>query len=155
MKIVYHRKIKISTINLNDKPWYKSKNIIFYKEAEKTVQTAAPCNMINIWNSGGWLPEMEETMTRSPQKLITALYPKLLHKDTPQGESNSISNQDAVCQGYFRRSNHNFLNTMLQHIWVVALDSKQRGMVFPCPVQTVDKVPHSCAGFFCAKCRKV
>ena len=40
-------------------------------------------------------------------------------KDGREGESNSIVNQDAIYQGYFRRSNHDFLNTlntMLQHI---------------------------------------
>ena len=41
-------------------------------------------------------------MTRqTTQKLITALYPRLSHEDTLQGESNSISNQDPICQGYF------------------------------------------------------
>ena len=41
-------------------------------------------------------------MTRqTTQKLITALYPRLSHEDTLQGESNSISNQDGICQGYF------------------------------------------------------
>ena len=40
---------------------------------------------------------------QTTQKLITALYPRLSHEDTLQGESNSISNQDAICQGYFHR----------------------------------------------------
>ena len=47
MKIVYHRKNKISIINLNDKPWYKSKNIIFYKETaiiEKAIMQQEAIN---------------------------------------------------------------------------------------------------------------
>ncbi len=32
---------------------------------------------------------------------ITPLYERLSHEDELQGESNSISNQDAICQGYF------------------------------------------------------
>lgn len=40
---------------------------------------------------------------QTTQKLITALYPRLSHEDTLQGESNSISNQDGICQGYFHR----------------------------------------------------
>ena len=41
-------------------------------------------------------------MTRqTTQKLITALYPRLSHEDTLQGESNSISNQENICQGGF------------------------------------------------------
>ena len=38
---------------------------------------------------------------QTTQKLITALYPRLSHEDTLQGESNSISNQDGICQGDF------------------------------------------------------
>ena len=34
---------------------------------------------------------------------LTALYERLSHDDELQGESNSISNQDGICQGYFRR----------------------------------------------------
>ncbi len=33
--------------------------------------------------------------------LITALYPRLSHEDELSGESNSISNQDGICQGGF------------------------------------------------------
>ena len=33
---------------------------------------------------------------------LTALYERLSHDDELQGESNSISNQDGICQGYFR-----------------------------------------------------
>jgi len=45
-------------------------------------------------------------MTRqTTQKLITALYPRLSHEDTLQGESNSISNQDGICQGCFLPQN--------------------------------------------------
>ncbi len=32
---------------------------------------------------------------------LTALYERLSHDDELQGESNSISNQDGICQGYF------------------------------------------------------
>lgn len=33
---------------------------------------------------------------------ITPLYERLSRDDELQGESNSISNQDGICQGYFR-----------------------------------------------------
>ena len=33
--------------------------------------------------------------------LITALYPRLSHEDELQGESNSISNQELICKGWF------------------------------------------------------
>ena len=32
---------------------------------------------------------------------ITALYERLSRDDELQGESNSITNQDEICQGYF------------------------------------------------------
>ena len=32
---------------------------------------------------------------------ITALYCRLSHEDSVQGESNSIQNQDGICQGVF------------------------------------------------------
>ncbi len=34
---------------------------------------------------------------------ITPLYERLSRDDELQGESNSISNQDGICQGYFHR----------------------------------------------------
>ena len=34
---------------------------------------------------------------------LTVLYERFCHDDELQGESNSISNQDGICQGYFRR----------------------------------------------------
>ena len=37
--------------------------------------------------------------------LITALYPRLSHEDELQGESNSISNQELLCKGWFLPSN--------------------------------------------------
>ena len=37
---------------------------------------------------------------------LTALYERLSHDDELQGESNSISNQDGICQGYFRPKTH-------------------------------------------------
>ena len=33
---------------------------------------------------------------------ITALYARLSQEDTLEGDSNSIVNQDPICQGYFR-----------------------------------------------------
>ena len=39
------------------------------------------------------------------QNLITALYPRLSHEDELQGESNSISNQELICKGWFLPSN--------------------------------------------------
>ena len=37
---------------------------------------------------------------------ITPLYERLSRDDELQGESNSISNQDGICQGYFRPKTH-------------------------------------------------
>ena len=37
---------------------------------------------------------------------ITALYERLSRDDELQGESNSITNQDGICQGYFRPKTH-------------------------------------------------
>ena len=39
---------------------------------------------------------------------LTALYERLSRDDELQGESNSISNQDGICQGYFRPKNAMF-----------------------------------------------
>ncbi len=44
-----------------------------------------------------------ETMLRQSGK-ITALYCRLSRDDELQGDSNSIVNQDGICQGYFLRS---------------------------------------------------
>ena len=38
---------------------------------------------------------------QTTQTLITALYPRLSHEDELQGESNSISNQELICRGWF------------------------------------------------------
>ena len=38
---------------------------------------------------------------QTTQNLITALYPRLSHEDELQGESNSISNQELLCRGWF------------------------------------------------------
>ena len=44
-------------------------------------------------------------MTRqTTQKLITALYPRLSHEDTLQGESNSISNQKRILEAYAKQN---------------------------------------------------
>ena len=40
-------------------------------------------------------------LRQTPQNLITALYPRLSHEDELQGESNSISNQELLCRGWF------------------------------------------------------
>ena len=40
-------------------------------------------------------------MNQQPDK-ITALYCRLSQDDALDGESNSITNQDGICQGYFR-----------------------------------------------------
>ena len=37
---------------------------------------------------------------------ITPLYERLSRDDELNGESNSISNQDGICQGYFRPKTH-------------------------------------------------
>jgi hypothetical protein len=39
---------------------------------------------------------------------ITALYARLSQEDTLEGDSNSIVNQDGICQGYFRRKKQDF-----------------------------------------------
>ena len=40
-------------------------------------------------------------LRQTNQQPITALYPRLSHEDELQGESNSISNQESICQGGF------------------------------------------------------
>ena len=40
-------------------------------------------------------------MLRQTTQKITALYPRLSHEDELQGESNSISNQELICKGWF------------------------------------------------------
>ena len=44
-------------------------------------------------------------MLRQTTQKITALYPRLSHEDELQGESNSISNQELLCRGWFLPSN--------------------------------------------------
>ena len=44
-------------------------------------------------------------MLRQTTQKITALYPRLSHEDELQGESNSISNQNEICQGVFLQKN--------------------------------------------------
>ena len=36
------------------------------------------------------------------QQKITILYCRLSNEDMLEGESNSVQNQDGICQGYFR-----------------------------------------------------
>ena len=53
----------------------------------------------------GCLSETEDIMPRqTTQKLITALYPRLSHEDTLQGESNSISNQKRILEAYAKQN---------------------------------------------------
>ena len=40
-------------------------------------------------------------LRQTTRNLITALYPRLSHEDELQGESNSISNQELLCRGWF------------------------------------------------------
>ena len=42
-----------------------------------------------------------ETMAKSNQGKITALYERLSRDDELQGESNSILNQELICKGWF------------------------------------------------------
>ena len=79
------------------------------KEAETTIQTAAPYGIIFLRNSGR-LSEMEETMIRQTTQLapVTALYARLSKDDELQGESNSISNQKRILETYAR--DNGFLN---------------------------------------------
>ena len=44
-------------------------------------------------------------MLRQTTQKITALYPRLSHEDELQGESNSISNQELICKGWFLPTN--------------------------------------------------
>ena len=46
---------------------------------------------------------------QTTQAPITALYCRLSRDDELQGESNSISNQEDICQGYFHPKNAMFL----------------------------------------------
>ncbi len=50
---------------------------------------------------------------QTTQKLITALYPRLSHEDTLQGESNSISNQELLCKGW----SHHLIHMTAVHLW--------------------------------------
>ena len=40
-------------------------------------------------------------LRQTNQQPITALYPRVSHEDELQGESNSISNQELICKGWF------------------------------------------------------
>ena len=44
-------------------------------------------------------------LRQTNQQPITALYPRLSHEDELQGESNSISNQELICKGWFQPPN--------------------------------------------------
>ena len=43
--------------------------------------------------------------TRQTEEKITALYERLSRDDEAIGDSNSIVNQDGICQGYIHRKN--------------------------------------------------
>ena len=45
-------------------------------------------------------PNVKEDVMRDQQK-ITILYCRLSNEDSQEGESNSIQNQDGICQGGF------------------------------------------------------
>lgn len=45
---------------------------------------------------------------RLEQEKITALYERLSHDDELIGDSNSVVNQKAICQGYFHPKNAMF-----------------------------------------------
>ena len=46
------------------------------------------------------------------QQKITILYCRLSNEDALDGESNSIANQENICQGYFHRSNKSSHTTL-------------------------------------------
>ena len=48
-----------------------------------------------------------KTKQNNEQIGITALYCRLSHDDGAEGESNSIANQDDICQGVFLQNIHN------------------------------------------------
>ena len=77
MKIVYHRKNKNSIINLNDKPWYKSKNIIFYKETENIEKAMMQQEDINktlkASNQLEWGRRMNSIRNRAEEIVFTEL----------------------------------------------------------------------------------
>lgn len=47
-------------------------------------------------------------MSSGQTEKITALYERLSRDDEAAGDSNSIVNQDGICQGYFRRKKQDF-----------------------------------------------
>ena len=50
----------------------------------------------------------KENFMKRQQEEFTALYCRLSQDDGREGESNSIVNQDGICQGYFRRKKQDF-----------------------------------------------
>ena len=48
----------------------------------------------------------KESFMKRQQEEFTALYCRLSQDDGREGESNSIVNQDGICQGYFRPKTH-------------------------------------------------
>jgi len=75
------------------------------KEAKTAIQTAAHV-VQSKYGIVGWLSETEDIMLRQTTPKITALYPRLSHEDELQGESNSISNQYTISDGWFLPQNH-------------------------------------------------
>ena len=51
---------------------------------------------------------VKQTVGQDPNK-ITALYERLSRDDDQVGDSNSIVNQEDICQGYFHPKNAMFL----------------------------------------------
>ena len=51
-------------------------------------------------------PDSRKEGTMNDNKL-TILYERLSHEDGRENESLSIEHQDGICQGYFRRNEHN------------------------------------------------
>ena len=54
-------------------------------------------------------------MAKKKENRYVALYERLSHDDEQQGESNSISNQDLICQGIFHLFNKLSARTIITY----------------------------------------
>lgn len=63
-------------------------------------------------------------MNQQPDK-ITALYCRLSKDDALDGKSNSITNQDGICQGYFFRNIQINLETFACLFYIAVLCFKE------------------------------
>ena len=63
---------------------------------EKSYVSMEPSNPVQTV-----APEKEETELSRATDKITALYCRLSNEDSLDGESNSISNQELLCRGWF------------------------------------------------------